>query len=203
VVIVDEKGEILDGDVLMSMCATDMAQRGTLRGNGIVATVLSNLGLERALAEHGLELIRTQVGDRCVVEAMRSGGYNLGGEQSGHVVFLDKTTTGDGLMTALQVLGIMARSGKQLSELTDHFERFPQVMVNVAVARRIPLEDLPTVREAVAKVERELADRGRVLIRYSGTELKARVMVEGENESRVREIANDLADEIRRALARG
>jgi len=203
VVIIDEKGEIVDGDALLSMCAGDMLARGTLRGGGIVATVLSNLGLERALEAHGLSLARTQVGDRYVVDEMRSGGYNLGGEQSGHLVFLDHTTTGDGLMSALQVLGIMARSGKQLSELADHFERYPQVMVNIAVARRIPLQQLPTVQTAVETVEKELGDEGRVLIRYSGTELKARVMVEGEDESRVRELANDLADELRRALAAG
>jgi phosphoglucosamine mutase len=203
VVIVNEKGEILDGDVLMALCARDMLESGTLKGGGVVATVMSNLGLERALAAEGLDLIRTQVGDRYVVDAMRAGGYNLGGEQSGHVVFLDQTTTGDGLMTALQVLGAMVRKNRPLSELTGSFERFPQVMENVAVARRVPLEELPSVQTATKKVEDELGDRGRVLIRYSGTELKARVMVEGESESRVREMAADLAAELKRALAAG
>lgn len=203
VVVVDEKGEILDGDVLMAMCARDMLERGTLEGGGVVATVMSNLGLERALAAEGLDLVRTQVGDRYVVDAMRAGGYNLGGEQSGHVVFLDHTTTGDGLMTALQVLGAMARKERPLSELAAGFERFPQVMVNVSVAKRTPLERLPAVRETVARMEAELGDRGRVLIRYSGTELKARVMVEGESESRVRELAHDLAEVLKRALAAG
>jgi phosphoglucosamine mutase len=203
VVIVDEKGSILDGDILMALCAEDMVERGILRGGAVVATVMSNLGLEKELARHGVELVRTQVGDRYVVEAMRAGGHNLGGEQSGHVIFLDHTTTGDGLMSALQVLGIMVRSGKQLSELTGHFERFPQVIVNVPVARRVPFEELPSLTSAVAKAEAELADRGRVLIRYSGTELKARVMLEGEDASRVRAMADELAEELKRALAAG
>ena len=203
VVLVNEKGEILDGDVLMALCARDMVERGTLKGRGVVATVMSNLGLERALAAEGLDLIRTQVGDRYVVDAMRSGGYNLGGEQSGHVVFLDQTTTGDGLMTALQVLAGMVRKNRPLSELTGSFERFPQVVESVAVARRVPLEELPTLQSAIKKVEAELGDRGRVLVRYSGTELKARVMVEGEFESRVREMAQDLAAELKRAVAAG
>jgi phosphoglucosamine mutase len=203
VVIVDEKGAILDGDILMSLCAEDMVERGTLRGGAVVATVMSNLGLEKELARHGVELVRTQVGDRYVVDAMRAGGHNLGGEQSGHVVFLDHTTTGDGLMSALQVLGIMVRSGKQLSELTGNFERFPQVILNIPVTRRVPFEELPSLASAVVKAEEELADRGRVLIRYSGTELKARVMLEGEDESRVRAMADELAEELKRALAAG
>ncbi len=187
----------------MALCARDMLERERLRGGGVVATVMSNLGLERALDALGLDLVRTQVGDRYVVDAMRAGGYNLGGEQSGHVVFLDQTTTGDGLMCALQVLGAMVRKQRPLSELTAGFERFPQVMKNVPVARRVPLESLPTLQSAIRKVEDELRDRGRVLIRFSGTELKARVMVEGESESRVRELAEDLADELKRALAAG
>jgi phosphoglucosamine mutase len=201
VVLVNEKGEILDGDALMALCARDMVERDTLKGGGMVATVLSNLGLERALAAEGLDLVRTQVGDRYVVDAMRSGGYNLGGEQSGHVVFLDHTTTGDGMMTALQVLSAMVRKERPLSEIAGGFERFPQVMVNVSVSKRTPLEELPAMQDAVAKVEAELGDRGRVLIRYSGTELKARVMVEGEDEKHVRELADDLANTLKRALA--
>ena len=201
VVIVDETGAILDGDELMALCARDMLERGVLSGNGVVATVLSNLGLERALAAEGLDLIRTQVGDRYVVDAMRSGGYNLGGEQSGHVVFLDQTTTGDGLMSALQVLGAMIRKNRPLSELTGGFERFPQQMLNVPIVERTPLEELTDFQAVLRKVEAELGDRGRVLIRYSGTELKARVMVEGEDEARVRELAAELADELERAHA--
>jgi phosphoglucosamine mutase len=161
---------------------------------------MSNLGLERAIEKLGLRLVRTAVGDRYVVEEMRAGGYNLGGEQSGHILFLDHNTTGDGLMTALQTLAIMRRTGRPLSELVQDIERFPQVLVNLRVVEKRPLESLPTVQAAVAKVEKALDGRGRVLIRYSGTEQKARVMVEGEDEARVREYADQIADELKRAL---
>ena len=201
VVLVDERGEILDGDQIMAVCARDLIQRDKLAGRCVVATVMSNLGLEKALEADGAQLLRTQVGDRYVVEAMRLGGYNLGGEQSGHVIFLDQTTTGDGLMSALQVLSIMVRSQRPLSELTSDFQRFPQVMVNIPVARRTPLDQLPSMQEAIKQVERELDGSGRVLIRYSGTELKARVMVEGEDEARVNELAHDLSEKLGRTLA--
>jgi phosphoglucosamine mutase len=151
----------------------------------------------------GVGLLRTQVGDRYVVEAMRSGGYNLGGEPSGHIVFLDHNTTGDGLITALQTLAIMRRKKMRLSELNENFERFPQVLVNVEVAEKPPIESIPTVMEAVRSFEDEFDGRGRVLIRYSGTEPKARVMVEGEDARRVSQVAQQLADELRRVLARG
>jgi phosphoglucosamine mutase len=197
---VSGKGEILDGDMVLYYCARDLLERGLLRGDKVVATVMSNLGLERSLEGLGLGLLRTQVGDRYVVEAMRSGGYNLGGEQSGHIIFLDHNTSGDGLITALQTLAIMRRSGRTLSELTDGFERFPQVLVNVRVASKRPIASLPAVAKALERVEAELDGRGRVLIRYSGTEPKARVMVEGEDEDRVGIYARDLASELRRAL---
>ena len=199
-VVVDEQGEILDGDDLLAIFAQDMSERGTLQGDKVVGTVMSNLGLEKALEKMGIGLIRTQVGDRYVVEQMRAGGYNLGGEQSGHIVMLDHNTTGDGLVTALQTLGIMRRRGCKLSELVVGFQRFPQVLVNVAVGEKKPIEDLPTVQEAVRRVEQEFDGRGRVLIRYSGTEPKARVMVEGDDEKRVHEVAEELAGELRRAL---
>jgi phosphoglucosamine mutase len=201
VVLVTEKGEVVDGDAVLALCARDLGERGALRGSAVVATVMSNLGLERALRELGLDLVRTQVGDRYVVEEMRRGGYNLGGEQSGHIVFLDHNTTGDGLLTGLQVLAIMRRKARPLSELVAGIERFPQVLVNVRVAEKRPIAELPTFLRHVAQVEAELADRGRVLVRYSGTEQKARVMVEGEDETRVRELADDLARELQRALA--
>jgi len=200
-VLVDEQGTIHDGDTLLSICARDLVERKEIRGGGVVATVMSNLGLEKELETMGLELVRTQVGDRYVVETMRAGGYNLGGEQSGHVVFLDHSTTGDGLMSALQVLGIMAGNQRRLSELTESFQRFPQITQNVIVAQKRPLESLQGLQAAIRRVESELAGRGRVLIRYSGTELKARVMVEGEREDQVRGFAADLCDELKRALA--
>jgi phosphoglucosamine mutase len=200
--LVSEKGELVDGDRILAYCARDHVARGTLRGGKVVATVMSNLGLEKALAGVGVGLLRTQVGDRYVVEAMRKGGYNLGGEQSGHIVFLDHNTSGDGLITALQTLAIMRRTDRRLSELIADFERFPQVLVNVRVADKRPIESLPAFVQAVERVEAELDGRGRVLIRYSGTEPKARIMVEGEDEDRVGVYANDLASELQRALGR-
>jgi phosphoglucosamine mutase len=201
VVMVSECGEIVDGDATLALCARDMLQRNALRGGGVVATVMSNLGLERALQEVGLELVRAPVGDRYVVEEMRRGGYNLGGEQSGHVVYLDHNTTGDGLCTALQVLATMRRKERPLSDLVAGMERFPQVLVNVPVATKRPIEDLAKFQQRLRQVEQDLGDRGRVLIRYSGTESKARVMVEGDDETRVTEYAESLADDLRRALA--
>lgn len=185
----------------MWLCARDMHERGTLAKNTVVATVMSNIGLEMALASLGINLKRAEVGDRYVVEEMRKGGFNLGGEQSGHILFLDESTTGDGIMSALQVLALMARSGKKLSDLNEGFERFPQITVNIGVAEKRPLEELPVFQDAVAEVEKELGDIGRVLVRYSGTELKARVMVEGRDETRVHEMANQLAEKLEHALA--
>ncbi len=195
-----EKGNLVDGDALLALGARDLAERDQLRGGAVVATVMSNLGLEKAVQELGLRLIRTPVGDRYVVEEMRAGGYNLGGEQSGHVVYLDHNTTGDGLITALQALAILCRKQRPLSELVAGMERFPQVLVNVRVAEKRPLDELPVVCEAVRRIEKELDGRGRVLIRYSGTEPKARVMVEGEDESRVGAYARDLAETLRRSV---
>jgi phosphoglucosamine mutase len=200
VVLATEQGELLDGDALLAICARDRVERGTLAGGAVVATVMSNLGLERALAEMGVELVRTQVGDRYVVEEMRRHGYNLGGEQSGHVIFLDHNTTGDGLLSALQVLAIMRRKQRRLSELAAGIERFPQVLVNVQVAEKRPLESLPGFMRQLRGVEESLGSRGRVLIRYSGTEAKARVMVEGEDAGHVAALADELADGLRRAL---
>lgn len=201
VIVVDELGKTLDGDMLMWLCARDMQARGVLANNTVVATVMSNLGLEIALASIDVEMIRTSVGDRYVVEEMRKGGHNLGGEQSGHILFLDDSTTGDGIMSALQVLALMARSGKKLSDLNHGFERLPQVMVNVAVGAKHPLDELPTFQAAVRDVEQELGSEGRILVRYSGTELKARVMVEGRDATRVESLAEGLAETLKRALA--
>jgi len=199
-VMVDERGEVVDGDALLALLADDAATRGVLRGGRIVATVMSNLGLEQSLARRGIGLVRTAVGDRYVVEAMRAGGYNVGGEASGHVVLLDHNTTGDGLISALKVLAILRRRGKRLSELCADFERFPQVLVNVQVAEKKPIDALPELAAAVKRIEASLGQRGRVLIRYSGTEPKARVMVEGEDEARVREYAEELASRLQRSV---
>jgi len=201
VMIIDEKGQILDGDILIALCARHRLAEGTLRGGGVVATVMSNLGLEEELERLGLDLVRTQVGDRYVVEAMRQGGYNVGGEQSGHVVFLDHGRTGDGLMTALQVLAIMRRAKRPLSELASGFNRYPQVMVNVGVSNKRPIEDLPRVQDAIADVESKLSGKGRVLIRYSGTEMKARVIGDGLLLLALDHHANELAAILKEALA--
>ena len=200
VIIIDEMGEVLDGDTLMWLCARDMHERGTLANDTVVATVMSNLGLEIALSSIGVELIRSAVGDRYVVEEMRKGGHNLGGEQSGHILFLDDSTTGDGIMSALQILALMARRREKLSNLNNGFQRLPQSLVNIGVATKRPLEELPSFLAAVAEVEEELGEAGRVLVRYSGTELKARVMVEGRHEERVHALANGLAESLKRAL---
>ncbi|TDJ12177.1 MAG: phosphoglucosamine mutase [Deltaproteobacteria bacterium] len=199
-VLVSEDGTVLDGDDLLALFARDLSERGALKGGRVVGTVMSNLGLEKALTAMGIELVRTQVGDRYVVEAMRQGGLNLGGEQSGHIIFLDYNTTGDGLITALQTLAIMRRTGKRLSELLEGFERLPQVLINVPVTKMTPIEELPTLVAAIRKAEEDFAGNGRVLIRYSGTESKARVMVEGNDAATVSRVAEALADELRRAL---
>ena len=184
-VMCDEHGELVDGDAIMCMCARDMAQRGELRGGAVVATVMSNLGLERSLEEVGIGLVRTPVGDRYVVEAMRAGRYNLGGEQSGHLVFIDHATTGDGLVAALQVLTIMRRTGSPLSKLAAVMTRYPQVMRNLRVGRKVPIDRLPKVSRVIREVETALGDTGRVLVRYSGTEAKLRVMVEAADEASI------------------
>jgi phosphoglucosamine mutase len=200
-VLIDEKGRLVDGDAVLAVAARDLAQRGKLAGGAVVATVMSNLGLERALEEMGLRLLRTQVGDRYVLEGMQRGGHNLGGEQSGHVIFLDHNTTGDGLLTGLQILAIMRRTGRNLSDLTQGIERFPQILVNVRVAEKRPLEELSGFQASLSQVAGELRERGRVFVRYSGTESTARVMVEGEDETRVRDLAEGLAQDLRRELA--
>ncbi|WP_022853547.1 phosphoglucosamine mutase [Thermodesulfatator atlanticus] len=201
VIVIDEKGRIVDGDQILAMCAREMKENGTLKGDAVVATVMSNMGLEKVLESMGLRLIRTKVGDRFVVERMREEGINLGGEQSGHIIFLDHATTGDGILAALQVLAVMKRHGKPLSELADIFEKYPQVLVNVKVKEKVPQEEIPGLSELVAKVEKELGDEGRVLIRPSGTEPKYRVMLEGLDEAKIKAYAEEIAALIREKLS--
>ncbi|MEO8212829.1 MAG: phosphoglucosamine mutase [Myxococcales bacterium] len=201
-ILADEKGQIVDGDQVMALLGTRMLAKNTLPARTVVATVMSNLGLERALAAVGGKLLRTAVGDRYVVEAMREGGLVLGGEQSGHIIFLDHATTGDGTVAALRVLAVMIEEGRPLSELMARaMVRYPQVLVNFAVARKRPLDELPDVCRAISQVEDALGAEGRVVVRYSGTEAKARVMIEGTDESLIRGHANDIAQAIQRALA--
>jgi phosphoglucosamine mutase len=183
----------------MAMCAMRMHRDGELRGGTVVATVMSNLGLDRALKAQGLRLLRTPVGDRYVVDAMRRGGYNLGGEQSGHLIFLDRTSTGDGIIAALQVLALMLRSGRALSELAHSaLERVPQVLESVVLGARRPLEQMHELAAATHAIESELGEDGRVLIRWSGTESKLRIMLEGPDERRLRAWLGELIDAARR-----
>ncbi len=193
-IVIDEKGQIVDGDVVMAMCASRMMDDGQLKKKTLVATVMSNLGLQRALEQRGGRLVRTQVGDRYVVEAMRKEGYNLGGEQSGHLIFLDHASTGDGIVAALQVLAIMVRTGRPLSELAkEAMERVPQVLENLTLPARQPLEKMLSLAAMTKKVEAALGKEGRVLIRWSGTEPKLRIMLEGPEESKIRAWAKELA----------
>jgi len=201
VILVDEKGRIVDGDQIMALLGTRLLAAGALPGRTVVGTVMSNLGLERALADAGAKLVRAAVGDRYVVEAMREGGFRFGGEQSGHLIFLDHATTGDGTLAALRVLDVMVSEGRPLSEIAGKaMVRYPQVLVNFAVANRRPLEELPEVGRAISSVEGALGPEGRVVVRYSGTELKARVMIEGSNESEIRAHADEIARVMQRCL---
>jgi phosphoglucosamine mutase len=191
-IFVDETGSVVDGDEVLTMAAAEMLKQGTLAKNTVVATVMSNLGLDLALEALGGRTVRTPVGDRYVVEEMLRGGYNLGGEQSGHVVFLDHTTTGDGLITALFVLALVADRGRRLSELRRVMQRTPQVLLNVRVREKREIDELPLVHQAIRSAQSALERRGRVVVRYSGTEVLARVMIEGENTDQIRRLAEDI-----------
>jgi len=199
VICADEHGNVVDGDEVMALCATRMIAAGTLAHDTLVTTVMSNIGLQRAVEAAGGHMIRTQVGDRYVVETMRRGGYNLGGEQSGHLIFLDDMTTGDGIIATLQVLAVMRREGRPLSALRTAMTRYPQVLKNLPVQSKPPLDDMPTVKSAIESVEEKLGDDGRVLVRYSGTEMKVRVMVEGPTRPEITTYADQIAAELRKA----
>ncbi len=192
VVFVDHNGNILDGDKTLALCALHLKEKGQLKRDTVVATILSNFALDKVMKGHGIKVVRSSVGDRYVMEAMRKGGYNLGGEQSGHVIFLDYNTTGDGIITALQVLSVMVETGKPLSDLAKVMEPFPQVMRNIPISQRVDLDGAPDIREKIAAARQGLADRGRIVLRYSGTEPILRLMVEGESEEEIRELADEL-----------
>ncbi|MEH3039708.1 MAG: phosphoglucosamine mutase [Sphingomonas paucimobilis] len=197
-IVVDEAGRVIDGDQLMATIAASWARAGRLKGGGLVATVMSNLGLERHLAAQGLGLVRTAVGDRHVLEKMRTSGYNVGGEQSGHIILSDYATTGDGLVAALQVLAEIQRSGAPASEVLHRFDPLPQLLKNVRFAGGKPLDD-PRVKDVVAGVEAELAGRGRLVLRASGTEPVIRVMAEGEDAAHVEQVVDRICDAVRQA----
>ncbi len=197
-IVIDEKGTVLDGDQIMALCADDMIKHGELRNNILVATVMSNMSLEVFLRERGCKLVRTPVGDRYVVEAMRESNAALGGEQSGHLIFMDHATTGDGLLAALQILRIMRDRRRPLSELAGQLQLFPQELINVVVERKIPLESCEPLQAALKKAEQELGPDGRILLRYSGTEPLCRVMVEGKDAEQVRALAAHIASVVQK-----
>jgi phosphoglucosamine mutase len=196
----DEHGTVVNGDAVLLLAARDLAARGLLTNATVVATTMSNMGLEAALKRSQIKMLRAPVGDKYVLEQMLSTGAALGGEQSGHIIFSGRSTTGDGLLTALLLLDIVHRSGKTLAELTADLKTFPQTIVNVHVREKRPLDQIPTVAAAIAAAELALADSGRVVIRYSGTEALARVMIEAESEPLMRHHANTIADAIRTEL---
>jgi phosphoglucosamine mutase len=199
-IFTDEYGNVVDGDKIMALCALDMHAERKLKKDTLVATVMSNMGLDIAMKKAGIKVIKTAVGDRYVVEEMVKGGFNLGGEQSGHMVFHDYSTTGDGTLTALQTISVMKKTGKPLSELASCMTTLPQVLLNVKVKQRRDLNDYPIISSMISRVEQDLGDKGRVLVRFSGTEPLARVMIEGEDKQRITVMAQEIADSIERAL---
>lgn len=200
VLFADEHGNVVNGDAVLLLAARDLHTRGELANATVVATTMSNMGLEAALGRSGIKMLRAPVGDKYVLEQMLATGATLGGEQSGHIIFSGRSTTGDGLLTALLVLDILHRAGKTLAELTSDLKTFPQVIVNVKVREKRPLDSIPAVAASIADAERALNGTGRVVIRYSGTESLARVMIEAEDHGRMRHHADAIADAIRNEL---
>ena len=199
-IVVDENGVELTGDHVLAVCAKDLKERGKLANNLAVGTVMSNFGLHATMRELGIELGCSAVGDRYVLEMMRERGGILGGEASGHMIFLNKHTTGDGIVSACQLLAVLRRSGKEMSELASILTMSPQCLLNVEVSRRAPIDELPKVCDAIAKAEAELGERGRVLVRYSGTQNLCRVMVEGPTEEMTQRLTQAIADTVRAEL---
>ena len=200
VLLCDEKGEIVDGDEILAIASIDLLGSGQLRENTLVATVMSNFGLDEALSAKGGKVLRTKVGDRYVIEEMVQRNLNLGGEQSGHMIFRDFTTTGDGIVSALQILRIMQASGRPLSEIKKCLTKYPQAQRNLRVKHKPPLSELPTVMKLVNETEKELSGKGRVLLRYSGTEPKIRLLIEGRELEKIDKHANRIADAIQQAI---
>jgi phosphoglucosamine mutase len=199
-IFVDRDGRIVDGDAVLLMCARQLKQEGRLKGDAIVATVMSNIGLELALRRLGIELVRCAVGDKYVMEEMLNRGLSLGGEQSGHIIFSDYLFTGDGLCTALNVLRTVALTGRTLASLASDLTTYPQVLLNVRVREKIELKDVPAVADAIARVESRVAGQGRLLVRYSGTEPLLRVMLEGRRQDEIRGWAQEIVDVVKEHL---
>jgi phosphoglucosamine mutase len=199
VIMADEEGKRIDGDNIMAICAAQLKAEGLLKKNTVVATVMSNIGFLTVMKEMGINVVRTQVGDRYILEEMLSNGFNFGGEQSGHLIFLEHSTTGDGILSALQVMSIMKKKNKRLSEL-NIMTTFPQCIINVNVRERVDLETIPEINSAILEEESHLGEKGRILVRYSGTQLMCRIMVEGPSDDEIKRIANRLAGLIQRRL---
>jgi phosphoglucosamine mutase len=200
-IAVDAEGRLVDGDAILAVCALALRETGRLARDTVVTTVMTNLGFKQAMEREGIAVVETPVGDRYVLDAMRRDGYSLGGEQSGHVVFLESATTGDGVLTATQLLGRVAQVGQPLAELASVMTRLPQVLLNVRVADKSKVATSRELADAVAAAEAELADRGRILVRPSGTEPIVRVMVEANEERAARDVAERLAKVVEAALA--
>ncbi len=199
-ILVDENGNVVDGDHLMAICALDFAKRNQLNKNTLVATVMSNLGLNLALKKNGLRIIKTAVGDRYVMEKMCKDGYNLGGEQSGHIIFLDYSTSGDGSLTALQILAIMAQNKQPLSKLAGCMRSLPQVLINLDVTSKPDLSKIAQLRGIIQEAENKLGESGRVLVRYSGTQNMVRVMLEGQDEKEIQQMAEEIVTAIKQNI---
>ena len=199
-IVADEKGRVVHGDAVMAVCGLDLLRRKALPKKTVVATVMSNLGLDQCMAKAGGRVVRTRVGDRYVVEEMRKNGYSFGGEQSGHLIFLEHATTGDGTVAALALLSVMVQSGKPISELARMMDVYPQAQLNLAVREKPELGSLTAVMGAIREVEKKLGKDGRVLVRYSGTEPKVRVLVEGPDKKLIDGYAGGIAAELKRAI---
>lgn len=201
VIMVDEKGEVMNGDHILALCALHMKDLGILKKNTLVATQMSNFGLEKKMTEHGIKLVKVGVGDKYVVEEMRKHGYNLGGEQSGHIIFLDHTTTGDGCVAALNVLAVMKQTGKRASELNRVIEDVPQVLINCRVKRRTELSEIKGYADLITGIEKQLNGEGRLFVRYSGTEPLLRILVEGPDKVKITEYAEKIAQFLEKELS--
>lgn len=200
VIVCDEKGCIVDGDHIMAIIASDLKERGMLKDNTVVATVMSNKGFENAMKEKGITVVRTKVGDRYVIDEIRKLGANFGGEQSGHIIFGNYTTTGDGIIAVLQLMSVMEDSGKKLSQLSSVMKSFPQILVNVEVKIKKPFEDMPRIKRKIKEIEESLNEKGRILVRYSGTENIVRIMIEGQNKKEIERMANEIASAIKKEI---
>ena len=200
VMLMAPDGTEIDGDMVEAVCALDMRERGVLAGDTVVSTVMCNFGFVRAMKEMGINVVQTKVGDRYVLEAMREHGYSIGGEQSGHIIFLEHNTTGDGLVTALQLLAVLKRTGRTLTDLAGIMKKYPQVLVNVHSDNKAGLDDCQPIWDAVAAAEKELDGRGRILVRPSGTEPLVRVMAEAETHELTQRVVDDIVEVVKREL---